>query len=210
MSIVITPEELQEACLGMPLFPLPRVVLFPGVLLRLHVFEPRYVQLLTDIRKGNHMFAIPMLDLQNLEITEPQLYPIAGFGKVVHCEELPNQRYNIVVLGVGRIHIHEENSSDRLYRVAKGSLLREDAESFDILPLQQLLTQIIIKHPSLSGSLDALLKESFSTGTFLYMLAQLILPSAEDKQQFLSTESIHLQGELLSDRLADLLLYDQN
>ena len=206
MNVFPLPQELEKACQHMPLFPLPRVVLFPGAILRLHVFESRYVQLLVDALEGNHMFAVPMIDMKDLDVPKPKLFPVAGFGKVIHCEEAPENRYNIVLLGVGRIRIQQERVVDRLYRVATSILLSEEEENFDILPVKQLFTQIVIGNPSLSSSLKPLLEESYSPREFLYTLAQLLLPSAEEKQQFLSTESIHIQGDLLTEKLAEALL----
>ena len=206
MSVFPLPEEIEKACTNMPLFPLPRVVFFPGAILRLHVFEPRYVQLLADSLEGNHMFAIPMLDMQDLDVLKPKIFPVAGFGKVIHCEEASENRYNIVMLGVGRIRIEQEQIVDRLYRVATSTLLSEEDDNFDIRPIKQLFTQIIIGNPSLSSSLTPLLEESYSPRQFLYTLAQLLLPSAEEKQQFLSTESICMQEELLTEKLAEALL----
>ena len=190
----------------MPLFPLPRVVLFPGSVLRLHVFEPRYVQLLVDVLEGNNMFAIPMIDMQNLDVSRPSVFPVAGFGKVVHYEELPDNRYNIVVLGMGRIQIQEEMITDRLYRIAGGLLLDEESENFDVIPIKQLFAQIMLRNTSLSGSLHTLLEEPFPPREFLYTLAQLIFASAEEKQQFLSTESIHQQGDIVTEKLAEAFL----
>ena len=45
-----------------PVFPLPETVLFPGSLLPLHVFEPRYRQLVDDLRDGDGLLAIGLLD----------------------------------------------------------------------------------------------------------------------------------------------------
>ena len=57
-------SEASDKVRGMrelPLFPLP-VVLFPGVPLPLHIFEPRYRQMLTDIRVSNNLFGLSYFD----------------------------------------------------------------------------------------------------------------------------------------------------
>ena len=206
MSVLPSFDLIQKACSSMPLFPLPRVVLFPGTLLRLHVFEPRYVQLLEHVQEGNGLFAIPMLRSDSLSIEEPDLHSVAGIGKVVHCTSLPDNRFQIVLLGVGRIQILEEKKTDTLYRVAKGALLSEESKDFDIVPLQQLLTQIIMRNPALSETWSTLLDESLPQRTFLNTVAEILISKAEEKQAFLEIEEASKQGDLLSEKLAEFLL----
>ena len=190
----------------MPLFPLPRVVLFPGTLLRLHVFEPRYVQLLEHAQNNNGIFAVPMLRSDSLSIQEPNLHPVAGVGKVVHSTPLPENRFQIVLLGVGRMKIIEERKTDTMYRVAEGVLLSEETIDFDVVPLQQLLTQIIMRNPALSDTWNTLLDESLPHRTFLNTVAEILISRAEEKQEFLEIESAANQGEFLSEKLAEVLL----
>ena len=45
----------------LPLFPLPNVVLFPGVFLPLHVFEPRYRELVADALMGDRLIGMVLL-----------------------------------------------------------------------------------------------------------------------------------------------------
>ena len=190
MSVLPSFEIIQDACSAMPLFPLPRVVLFPGTLLRLHVFEPRYVQLLEDVQKGNGLFAIPMLHGDSLSIQEPSVHPVAGIGKVVHCTPLPENRFQIVLLGVGRIRIVKEKPTDTLYRVAEGTLLSEETKDFDVVPLQQLLTQIIMRNPALADTWKTLLDESLPQRTFLNTVAEILISKAEEKQTFWSLNAL--------------------
>ena len=206
MSVLPSFYSIQKACSSMPLFPLPRVVLFPGTLLRLHVFEPRYVQLLDHVQEGNGLFAIPMLRSDSLSIQDPVLHPVAGVGKVVHCTSLPENRFQIVLLGVGRIKIVEEKDTDTMYRVAQGTLLSEETNNFDVVPLQQLLTQIIMRNPALSDTWSTLLDESLPQRTFLNTVAEILISRAEEKQTFLEIESAEKQGDFLSEKLAEVLL----
>ena len=206
MSVLPSFDSIEKACSSMPLFPLPRVVLFPGTLLRLHVFEPRYVQLLEHVQKKNGLLAIPMLRSESLSIEEPVLHPVAGIGKVVHCTPLPENRFQIVLLGVGRMRILQEKKIDTMYRIAQGILFSEETNDFDVVPLQQLLTQIIMRNPALSNTWNTLLDESLPQRTFLNTVAEILMSSAEDKQGFLEIESASKQGDFLSEKLAEILL----
>lgn len=105
---------LEYAARSMPLFPLGRTVLLPHTVLPLHVFEPRYVQLIRHIQKSHQLFAIPRLIEQDF-FTEteriqdqPPIHTIAGIAKIMQVEELPANRFNIWTVGVGTIHIEEE------------------------------------------------------------------------------------------------------
>ena len=205
MSDLPNENILEEACNNMPLFPLPRVVLLSGTLLRLHVFEPRYVQLVEDVLKENKIFAVPMIQSQDLTMVQPALHSVAGFGMIVHHEKLPDERYNIVLLGLGRILIQEEQEGDRLYRVARGALLAE-LEEFDTTSLMMLFAQVIVHNSELSGKFNAILKEDLNARTRVNVIAQLVLQDADERQAFLATESIADQVDILSERLAELLL----
>ena len=93
-----------------------------------------------------------------------------------------------------------------MYRVAKGELLSEDTHNFDVVPLQQLLTQIVMRNPSLADTWKTLLDEALPQRTFLNTVAEILMSSAEDKQSFLEIESANQQGDFLSEKLADVLL----
>ena len=105
---------LEYAVKSMPLFPLGRTVLLPHTVLPLHVFEPRYVQLIRHIQKSHQLFAIPRLK-DHVFFTEteriqdqPPIHSIAGIAKIMQIEELDNDRYNIWTVGVGTMYIEEE------------------------------------------------------------------------------------------------------
>ena len=100
----------------------------------------------------------------------------------------------------------EEKKTDTPYRVAEGTLLSEETKDFDIVPLQQLLTQIIMRNPALADTWKTLLDESLPQRTFLNTVAEILISKAEEKQGFLELERAVQQGEFLSEKLADMLL----
>jgi Lon protease-like protein len=101
---------LEYASQSMPLFPLGRTVLLPHTVLPLHVFEPRYVQLVRHIQKGHNLFAIPRMKESSSCDDGDQLliHRIAGIAKIMQIQELPENRFNIWTLGVGTMYIEEE------------------------------------------------------------------------------------------------------
>jgi Lon protease-like protein len=103
----------------LPLFPLPNVVLFPNVFLPLHVFEPRYREMVADSLAGDRMIGMVLLKPgweQEYE-ARPAVYPIGCTGVITHVDRLADGRYNIVLRGVERFRILSEDHS-RSYRRA--------------------------------------------------------------------------------------------
>src|SRR6266566_657655 len=95
----------------LPLFPLPNVVLFPNVFLPLHIFEPRYREMVADALNGDRLIGMVLLKpgWQHDYEGTPAVYPIGCSGLVTHAERLGDGRYNIVLRGIERFRIVEED-----------------------------------------------------------------------------------------------------
>src|SRR6266540_5847515 len=90
----------------LPRFPLP-VVLFPGMPMPLHIFEPRYRQMLDDIRAGNNLFGLSYFDSSISEQEFPSVGSIGCVAKVTDTQAFPDGRSNILTVGVIRYRIEE-------------------------------------------------------------------------------------------------------
>src|SRR5712692_4666635 len=164
----------------LPLFPLPNVVLFPNVFLPLHIFEPRYREMVADAVASDRMIGMVLLrpgwerDYEG----RPLIYPIGCSGVMTHVERLGDGRYNMVLRGLERFRIVEENH-ERSYRRASveplherprggdaripAAMLDEDlvnalAQYLDLEPLEK---QALLEQPCLrtrAGSLVELLE----------------------------------------------------
>ncbi|HEX3850250.1 MAG TPA: LON peptidase substrate-binding domain-containing protein, partial [Polyangiaceae bacterium] len=77
----LAPEDLA----ALPIFPLPNVVLFPGALLPLHVFEPRYRELARQVLSGRQLMAVARLKPGFEEHYEgrPPVFEVCGVGSVI-------------------------------------------------------------------------------------------------------------------------------
>src|SRR3954452_7659353 len=110
----------------LPLFPLPNVVLFPNVFLPLHIFEPRYREMMADALASDRMIGMVLLrpgwerDYEG----RPAIYQVGCSGVLTHSEQLPDGRYNLVVRGIERFRIAEEDHA-RSYRRAVVEPLRD-------------------------------------------------------------------------------------
>ena len=100
-----------------PLFPLPDVWLFPFVVLPLHVFEPRYRQMIEDILDdvGRLVLGTIQAGHEHEAPGSPPIYPIAGLGEIGRHERLPDGRFKILLVGLQRVFVRETEST-RLYR----------------------------------------------------------------------------------------------
>lgn len=103
----------------LPIFPLPNVVLFPNVFLPLHIFEPRYREMIVDALAGDRLIGMVLLKpgWESSSREQPPVYPIGCSGVITHVERLPDGRYNIVLRGVERFRVLREDQ-DRCYRRA--------------------------------------------------------------------------------------------
>ena len=139
-----------------PVFPLPNVVLFPQVFLPLHIFEPRYRDMVADALEGDRLIGMVLLrpgwetDYEG----RPPVYPIGCAGLITNHERLPDGRYNIVLRGIEKFRVVEE-ARDRTYRVARIEGLHEplvDAERDEIRAARRRLEALLVPQPQGRGT----------------------------------------------------------
>ncbi len=121
-------DQVRGAAAALKVFPLPSAVLFPGAALPLHIFEPRYRDLIRDALASDRVIALGDLEpgWERDYAGRPPLRPIACAGVLVWHEELSDGRYNIVLHGVSRVRLLEELPPTHRYRVVRAEVL-EDA-----------------------------------------------------------------------------------
>ena len=113
--------------LELPVFPLP-VVLFPGVPLPLHIFEPRYRQMLDDVRLGNNLFGIAYFDSNSSDSEIPASGNVGCVAEVTDAQILPDGRSNILTLGVIRYRIDSYIERGDPYLLARVSFFEDEEE----------------------------------------------------------------------------------
>src|SRR5205823_11507801 len=109
------------------LFPLPNLVLFPHLVQPLHVFEPRYRQLMADALGDDRLMALALLrpGWEEDYHKSPPIYPAVCLGRITQEERLPDGRYNLLLQGLARARVIEEIPTPKLYRTARVELLRD-------------------------------------------------------------------------------------
>src|SRR5256885_11705210 len=116
----------------LPLFPLP-VVLFPGVPLPLHIFEPRYREMLSDIRIGNNFFGLSYFDSSTSEKDVPPAGHVGCVAEVTEEQALPDGRSNVLTIGLIRYRVDEYVDSAGPYLVARISFFEDNDEDDEAL-----------------------------------------------------------------------------
>jgi Lon protease-like protein len=102
-----------------PIFPLPNVVLFPDVPLPLHIFEPRYREMVRDALAGPGLIGMVLLrdDWRDDYHGAPEVYRTGCVGRIVETTPLPDGKFNIVLAGIREFDIVSEQR-ERAYRQA--------------------------------------------------------------------------------------------
>jgi len=109
------------------LFPLPNVVLFPGAILPLHIFESRFHEMVADAMDTDRLITMVLLKPGYEDDYEgsPAIYDVGCLAHVVQHELLPDGKSNLILHGLTRVRIDSEEPHDRLYRLAQATVLRD-------------------------------------------------------------------------------------
>ncbi|MEP7075214.1 MAG: LON peptidase substrate-binding domain-containing protein [Acidobacteriota bacterium] len=99
-----------------PLFPLP-LVLLPNELLPLHIFEPRYRQMLKDIEGGGKVFGILLFDPEGTELIRPASGVVGCLAELRESTKLPDGASNILTIGIARFRLIDYVDADEPYFV---------------------------------------------------------------------------------------------
>jgi len=111
----------------LPIFPLP-VVLFPGMPMPLHIFEPRYRKMLSDIRAGDNLFGLSYFDTGSSDSEVPPAGHIGCVAEVTETQALPDGRSNVLAVGVVRYQVESYVERGDSYLVVRANYFEDDDE----------------------------------------------------------------------------------
>ncbi len=192
------------------LFPLPNLVLYPHVMQPLHIFEGRYRELLEDALATDRLIAMTLLEpgWETDYESRPPVARYACLGKVVTHHRLADGRYNLLLMGVGRIRIVQELPPLRSFRKAKVELLHERFAQDSARQIEELQRDLMTAfHRYLPCSCHApdQLHEMFAQHLPLSVMTDLAayaLPlSLALKQQLLAENCVDVRAQMLLDHL---------
>jgi len=216
----------------LPVMTLPNVVFFPQALMPLHIFEPRYREMLRDVLATNRLFAVAGLDSHRLD--EPgQFEPpqrIASVGIIRACQKNDNGTSNLLLQGICRVEITHIVADDPYRRIRVRALASQpgaSASDNEILriELSRLLALKLKLANDGAGELTTFLKTVDDPEAFVDIAAFSLCEDTRFKQRLLETLDVHrrltlfreqirtqiaelklqakLQGRLPDDRISD-------
>ncbi len=136
-----------------PLFPLDSTSLLPQQILPLHIFEPRYRQMVEHALDKSGQIAMAVFQGGHWKQEyhgRPPLRPAVCIGQIMQHEKQPDGCYNILVQGVCRARIVEESkpSQERLYREARLEPVGVDSdEEKKLYGVRERLTELLTDGP---------------------------------------------------------------
>jgi Lon protease-like protein len=196
----------------LPVFPLPNVVLFPNVFLPLHIFEPRYVEMVGDALAGERLIGMSLLrpgwepDYEG----RPEVYAIGCAGLITFSEHHPDGRDNIVLRGLEKFRILSEDHSRR-YRVAQIEARMEEPTAADraiIRDERRRLEALLVPQPRGRG-VDPKVPPSMADEDLVNALAQYLDLEPVEKQALLEREGLVARCRSLIDLLEMKVMVSQ-
>jgi ATP-dependent Lon protease len=188
------------------LFPLPNLVLFPQVMQPLHIFEPRYRELLEDALAGDHLIAMAILapgwekDYEG----RPPLCPVACLGRITTHYRLDDGTYNVLLLGLYRIRLLQELPPQQSFRIAEVEVCEDqnppqEAAARAILQrkLRQAFLRILPVLPEAQEQLDQLLASDVSLGVLTDLISYMLDIGLPEKKRLLAEINVPRRAERL-------------
>jgi uncharacterized protein len=189
----------------LPLFPLPNVVLFPGVFLPLHIFEARYRAMTEDALAGDRMIGMALLKpgFEAEYEGRPPIYPVGCVGLITHAERLPDGRFHIVLQGVERFRVTGEDAS-RVYRLGLIERLGGDiptpSDTATLRALRDRIEHLLVPLVERGGS-ELTVPPAMTDADVIHALAQYLDLAPIEKQALLECDTLVARAIALADLL---------
>lgn len=189
------------ACI--PLFPLPNIVFFPKTYFPLHVFEPRYCEMVADVAEDGRCLGMALFKdgWEEEYYGTPPIFPIGCVGRIVSVQKFPDGRLNIFLQGLERYEVVREFSG-KSYRQADITLKPQDTQTPIEPALRQDLLQVLersLKHSEEGHFWHGFFPSDGSDAVLVNTLSTHLDFSPLEKQFLLEADSLLQQARRLSD-----------
>lgn len=184
-----------------PVFPLSTVVFFPNTLLPLHIFEERYRDMLSDSQNSENLIAMALLKpgWDDNYYGSPEVFDVAGMGRIVSSEIFSDGRSNIVLYGLKRIRILEF-TQDKPYRKARIELL-DNKSCNEEVNYKEKLKNIVSDWNDILGEKykehQLNINLELPLANLTDVMASVIFTNIFDKQSFLEETDVELRASKL-------------
>jgi len=206
-EVTLDRDRLSEVCASLPIFPLPSAVLMPGMVMPLHVFEPRYCDLVEHVSARTQVFGIATLvdpsDASALPGETPPVHPQIGVGMIVGRQSLPDGRSNLLLQYIGRARMARELVSPHRFRIAHCELL-EDAAPADAAAARLRLLVLQLGAVSSQAEGEARTLAELSNEELVDGLARRVLSEPDRQREYLASDMAH-RVAMVEQRLAEFI-----
>jgi ATP-dependent Lon protease len=199
-------RDIAAALEVLPVFPLPQTVLFPGALLPLHVFEPRYRTMVKDALTTNKTLAIALIreNAERDSNRNPPIEPVAGVGIIIDHAELADGRFNILLRGRARVRL-EELPFVPPYRRARATLLHStpgEAPGRDVAALLASAAAFAADIRARDPEFDFRIPAHTSAAAACDLAAHHLVLDARERQSILETLDVAVRVRRTTESLA--------
>jgi ATP-dependent Lon protease len=200
------------------LFPLPNLVMFPHVIQALHIFEPRYCELLSEALESDRLITMAILETgweSNFERL-PRISKNVCIGRVISHTPVGDGRHNILLAGLQRARIIEEIDEDLPFRKAHVQIIQdvpfEDpiAEEAARVHLLNLFSPALPEELAQSDAFSDLLSQQIPLGTLTDVIAYALSFPPAMKQFLLGEHRVVVRYETLVEQLSLLAASKQS
>ncbi|MGB7240653.1 MAG: LON peptidase substrate-binding domain-containing protein [Sulfitobacter sp.] len=196
---MIKASELPDT---IPIFPLPGAILLPRSRLPLHIFEPRYLQMLEDGLKTDGRLIGMIQPTETADGYGDALHAIGCVGRISQFSETEDRRYLVTLAGVSRFRVLSEVEGFTPYRRCNVSwdsfgadLKREDIDPpLERAPLMDLLKRFF-QFRDLSADWDTL--KDADDELLINSLSMMLDFEPEDKQALLEAPTLKARRDTL-------------
>jgi Lon protease-like protein len=190
---------------AIPLFPLPNLVFFPNSLLPLHVFEPRYRQMVEDIIDSERIIGMVLLKpgWEKSYHDNPEIFGVGCMGRIISIEVEKDGRSNIVLYGLKRIRI-AEILHDSPYRLARVDFM-EDIHGTNEEGYQKRIFELITRWNSMLGkeykSHRIVVDFNLPLGTLTDSITPQVVSNVFNMQEFLEEANVLKRADMILEHL---------
>jgi Lon protease-like protein len=204
----------REALADLPLFPLPRTTLFPGVIVPLHIFEPRYQALVADCMTSHKSFALVTIDetpqdAASAKSDTPRLRAIGCVGEILKFERMSDGRSNLLLKGKARVAL-EELEFRTPYRRAHARVLESverTVSAVDYRALLALAEQFARIARKVDSRFDVVLPTNSSHSNLVDFIAGHFLVQPEEQQTALELLQVDERVRFVVDALSSQIAF---
>ena len=174
-----------------PIFPLPNVVLFPNVFLPLHIFEDRYREMVRDVLAADRIIGMVLLRGRTADAAGPcpPVYPVGCSGLITHSESIEGGRFNIVLRGLERFRIVDEDHT-RSYRRARVDELADPVVDHDALRDHRQRLDGLLRQRLTAAGTEPRGASRMADGDFVNALSQYLDLDPVEKQALLERNGL--------------------